>query len=150
MKKCIAVLLAFVLVCSMVPLGASASQVATNRLDFEDGSYVIIKVTENPMRASGSKSGNKEYTFYDSNGTAHWKATLHGSYSYTGSSAKCTSSSMDVAIYKNGWSVLSKSSSKSGNTASGYANMGEKVLGVIVREIPVSLSLTCDANGNLS
>lgn len=150
MRKYFAVLLAFILVCSMIPSGASAAQVVANRLDFADGSYVIIRVTENQMRASGSKSGNKEYCFYNSDGTAQWKAVLYGDFTYTGSNSKCTSSNMNVTIYKNSWSIASKSATKSGGTASGYANMVDKIMGITVQEVPVSLRLTCDANGNLS
>ena len=116
----------------------------------EDGSYITIEITTLGERASGSVTGNKVYTHYDENGTSNWKAILSGSFTYIGSSATCTSSNMSVSIYDSSWYTVSKSASKSGNQAMGSAIMGRTSLGNTVARVPVSLTLTCDANGNLS
>ena len=84
------------------------------------------------------------------NGTAQWKATLSGSFTYTGSSATCTSSSVDVTVYDSSWYTISKSSNKSGSKATASVTMGEKLAGVTVTKVPISLAMTCDKNGNLS
>ena len=67
-----------------------------------------------------------------------------------GSKATCTSSSIDVTIYDSEWYVIVKSAGKSENIARGSVTIGKKLLGVTVSQHPVSLTLTCDANGNLS
>ena len=102
------------------------------------------------MRASGSITGNKRYTYYDSDDVSQWRVTLTGKFTYTGSSATCTSSSVDVAIYDSSWYISSKSASKSGNKATGNVKMGDRPVDVTLSIVPVNLTLTCDANGNLS
>lgn len=147
MKRITSIILAFVMLIGILPLYGNAMEVET--IYYEDGSYATIEIFTYGMRAS-TTTGTKTYNYYNSSNVRQWKVVLTGSFSYTGSSASCTSSSMDVTIYNSNCYVLSKSASKSGNTASGTATVGEKLLGVTVSSIPVSLTLSCDANGNLS
>jgi len=148
MKRVLSLVLAAILVIGVLPICGNAVEIET--IYYEDGSYATIEITTYGMRASGSKSGTKTFNYYNNSDVRQWKAVLTGSFSYTGSSATCTSSSMDVTIYDSNCYVYSKSASKSGNTASGSATVGEKLLGVTVSTVPVSLTLKCDANGNLS
>lgn len=117
---------------------------------FEDGSYLVETIVEMQSRASGSKAGTKSTTYYSQDGTAQWKVTLTGTFTYTGASATCTGSSCNVTIYNSEWYTISKNATKSGNTASASVTMGKKLLGVTVSQIPANISLKCDANGNLS
>lgn len=149
MKRVLSFVLAVMIVC-MFSVQGNAVENKQVPIYFEDGSYVTVEVIRNGMRASGSVTGSKVYTHHDSSGSENWKVTLTGSFTYTGSSATCTSSSVDVTIYDSAWYTISKSSSKSGNTASASVTMGEKRGGVTVTKVPVSLSLSCDKNGNLS
>lgn len=148
MKRVVCAVLALMLVFCILPVNTWA--VENEIIYFDDGSYIVIEVINNGMRASGSISGGKQYTHYDSDGSSNWKAVLNGSFSYTGSGATCTSSSMNVTIYDSSWYTISKSASKSGNKATGSATVGQKVSGVTVTRVPVNLTLSCDANGNLS
>lgn len=117
---------------------------------FDDGSYITETFSIIRSRASGSITGTKTRNYYDSEGTLDWKIDITGSFTYTGTSAACTSSTCNVTIYDSSWYTVSKSSGKSGNTATASATMGEKILGVTVRQVPVSLSISCDKDGNLS
>ena len=137
-----------VLLVGTMPVKASASEMET--IYFEDGSYATIVLTTYETRASGSKSGSKTYNHYDSNGTKLWKAVLTGSFSYTGSNATCTSADMNVTIYDSAWFLYNISDSKSGNVAKGSATVAKELLGVTESKKSVSLTITCDANGNLS
>ena len=152
MKKSLCILLSAVLAMSFftLPCSAVAAEESANITYFEDGSYVIERIMDFQSRASGTKTGAKEATYYESSGTAVWKAVLNGTFSYTGSSSSCTASSVSITIYNSSWYTISKSASKSGNTAYGSVTMGYKMLGITVNEISKNLSLTCDANGNLS
>ena len=105
---------------------------------------------ESASRSSGTKSGRATYNYYDSNGARGWTAVLNGTFTYTGSSATCTASNCNITIYDSAWYTVSKSASKSGNSATAAVTMGKKLLGVTVTRVPVDLILTCDANGNLS
>lgn len=117
---------------------------------FEDGSSMVITILESNSRAAGTKSGTKQCTYRDSEGELSWIATLSGTFTYTGTSSTCTSSSINVTIYDSLWYNVSKSASKSGNTATGTVTMGLKVLGVTVSKPTYNLTLTCDKDGNLS
>lgn len=130
-----------------MPVNSSA---ATNSVYFEDGSYLTIIVEQVESRAAGTVTGNKTYTYAASDGDVKWKAVLHGTFSYTGSAASCTSSSCDVTIYNSSWYVVSKTASKSGATATADVTVGFKFLGITTEKIPISIRLKCDANGNLS
>lgn len=152
MKRIICSILVACLLLTVAPFHAYAAELSDREEEiiyFEDGSYITISVRVNPSRAAGSVSGDKVYTYYYDGGTA-WKAVLTGSFTYTGSSATCTSSSCDVTVYNSAWYTVSKSASRSGNSATASVTMGRKLLGITVEKIPTSLKLTCDANGNLS
>lgn len=117
---------------------------------FDDGSYLEIVITEGNTRASNSKSGQKTLSYKNSNGEVEWKAVLSASFTYTGSSATCTSASCTVTTYLNDWYVVSKSTTRNANTATTQLTMGERVLGVTISKPSYTLTLSCDANGNLS
>lgn len=148
MKRLLCYVLIFALAVGVLPMYANANETETIYLD--DGSYITVELITYGTRASGSVSGGKQYTHYDGSGSQNWVAVLNGSFTYNGSSATCTSSSVNVTIYDSAWYVVSKSASKSGNTAIGAVTMGMKSVGVTVMQVPVNLTLTCDANGNLS
>lgn len=149
MKRFVCCALLVCMLLAMLPFTAYASETTEDVIYFEDGSYLTISITTTPMRASGTKNGSKTYT-YNYDGGSAWKATLSGSFSYTGSSATCTSSSVSMSVYDSAWYTVSKNADKSGASATGSIIMGRKALGVTVEKIPYSLKLTCDANGNLS
>ena len=90
------------------------------------------------------------YDYTSSNGITQWKATLKATFTYDGSTSRCTSvDSPSVVIYDNTWSLDSKSCSKSGNTATGNITMAKKLL-LGSSKAPITLTLSCDKNGNLS
>ena len=150
MKRVVSVLLAIYLLVIALPIGGHAAEEKEEIIYFDDGSYLVIEINRSQERATWRVTGNKRYTYYGSDGTSLWYAVLTGNFDYTGTSSSCTSSSVSVTVQDSAWYVISKSASKSGNTATGSATVGEKVLGVTVTRVPVSLTLTCDANGNLS
>ncbi len=116
----------------------------------EDGSYIIVTTEEFASRSSGSKTAQRTYTYTASNGVVCWDATLTASFSYTGSSATCTSSDCSITVYKSNWYTVSESATKSGNTATATFTMGRKVLGITVDKDTYTISISCDPNGNLS
>lgn len=150
MKRVLCCLLTAVLLFSLIPVHGYAAEDGAETVYFDDGSYMTIEVIAKGSRASGSVTGSKPATYYDGDGVAQWKVVLTGSFTYTGSDATCTSSSVDVTIYDSSWYAASKYATKSGNKASASVTMADKPAGVVVSTIPVSLSLECDANGNLS
>lgn len=116
----------------------------------DDGSYTVESIAYLNSRTSGTKSGSKNKRYYDDNGTLQWTVTVTGTFCCNGSSATCTASSCSVSISNSEWYTISKNASKSGNSATGTVTMGRKILGVTTKQVSSSVTLTCDANGNLS
>jgi len=149
MKKLISLVLALVMI-SLVAVSSFASVSEIERIYFEDGSFLTITIQEMDSRATGTKSGGKTYTFTNNSGDVAWKAVIVGTFTYTGTTAVCTNSSCDVTVYDSAWYEVSKTVGRSGATATCELTMGHKVLGITVSKKNVSMTLTCDANGNLS
>lgn len=150
MKKLWCIVLTMVLMFSIIQVGVNAVGTELEVISFPDGSYMTIELIVTQTKASGSITGSKKSTYYGNDGSVEWIAVLSGSFSYTGANATCTYSSMNITIQDSNWYIVSKSATKSGSTAYGSAKMGVKSMGSTVTTVPVSLSLNCDANGNLS
>lgn len=152
MKRGLSFIIALLMVTSVLPLCGIATDIGDTRVvvNFEDGSYLVETIETIDSRASGTKSGSKIHSYYAADGSLEWKATLSGTFTYTGNSATCTSSSCSVSISNSEWYTISKSASKSGSSANASVTMGKKLLGVTVAQVPITITLTCDANGNLS
>lgn len=148
MKRLLSILLVAATILCLLPMQALAAE--KEIAYYPDGSYTTTEIIRLGSRASGSTSGSKVKNHYDSDGNLKWKATLTGSFTYTGFSATCTSSSISTTIYDSTWSTGSKSSSKSGSTAKGSVTMNRKLNGVTAKSVTTNLSLTCSANGKLS
>lgn len=116
----------------------------------ENGNYIRIEVSSIDTRETSRKVGNKTYIYYNSNDEEQWRATLTGSFTYTGTSVVCTSSSCSVSISNSNWSVESKAADRSGNAAIAKLIMKWSQLGATIEHVEVSIRLTCDENGNLS
>ena len=150
-KRTVIILATLILIVSL-PVQAFAAETAetSSVIYLENGDYITITIQEIEGRASGTTSGHKDLTYTASSGTVCWKATLSGTFTYTGTSATCTASSCSVTIYENNWYTVSKSATKSGNTATATITMGRKFLGVTIAKDTYDITLSCDKNGNLS
>lgn len=109
-----------------------------------DGDYIVVTLIPAVSRATLVKG--KEYVYYNSADVAEWVMTLTGTFTYDGRTSSCTSSRCTVTIYDDsGWELVSKSATKSGNTAYGRAVFS----GPNGLSVPVNLTLTCDKDGNV-
>ena len=122
---------------------------------FEDGSYFQVTIMETSSdavrRATNTKTGSKVYNYVDSNHKSLWTITVKGSFTYNGSTSKCTNSSVSVKSYVSNWTVSGAKAWKSGSTA--YASAQGKmknVLGQTTRTVNKQVSLTCSPSGKLS
>lgn len=148
-RTIISLLLVFMLLLAAFPVRVFAAE-NDSIITFDDGSYILVELIESSTRATNSKTGQRVYNYYDSGSTLLWKAVLTANFTYTGSSSTCTSASCSVTVYDSDWYQVSKSTSRSGNTATTQLTMGHKVLGVTVSKPSYTITLSCDANGNLS
>lgn len=122
---------------------------------FEDGSYFQVTIMETSSdavrRATNTKTGSKVYNCVDSNHKSLWTITVKGSFTYNGSTSKCTNSSVSVKSYVSNWTVSGAKAWKSGSTA--YASAQGKmknVLGQTTKTVNKQVSLTCSPSGKLS
>lgn len=150
-KKILSLLTACLLVVCLLPVQVLAAEREETVTYYADGSYTVTTVEKYlTARASGTVTGSATKNYYSSSNKLQWKAVLNATFTYTGSSATCTKvNSLNVTIYDSAWSVGSKSTSKSGNTAYGYLTMNGAIIGG-TQGVPVTLTLSCDKNGNLS
>lgn len=122
---------------------------------FEDGSYLEIVIIEElstslPKETRTSKLGSKKLTYKNANDETEWSATISGTFTYNGSSCTCTSSSISYSIENTKWKIPSATASKSGNKAIGNVTAKYYVLGVLIKTVEKSVTLTCSATGVLS
>ena len=141
----IAVVVGIALLLGCCTFPARAANVQVERIDFDDGSYTIIETFSDVIRRSNI-GDSKRATHYDSNGDRCFSYTLYATFSYDGKSSRAETVDYEVDIYQRGWDISSHREWTSGDTAYGRASFtapdGDSH--------PVSLSLTCDEDGNVS
>ena len=152
MKRILSLVFVLVFILSSFCINATAKTDDENIIYFEDGSYIVIsEITETTIsRASNTKGGQKSATHYDSDGEAQWKATLDAQFTYTGSSATCTSSKITYTIYDSSWKITEATATKSGNKAMGNVTAKKYFLGIPTKTVEKAITITCSANGTLS
>lgn len=116
---------------------------------FDDGSYTVTEIKTNDIStlSTSTKTYTKQATYYSSNDEKLWAVYLTGTFTYTGSSATCTKSTVSYTIYDSNWKVSKATASKSGRTATGDFAVKRYVLGVPVKTINKTLTLTCSNTG---
>ena len=143
-KGCLFSLVFLLCVCTFLG-NASAAHVEETRIDYADGSYAIISI-EIASDTRAATEDSKTYTFYNSSRQRCFSYTLFGWFTYSGTTSSADSRDFDIAIYRRGWDVVSHDEYTSGDTAYGEAVFS----GPDGEERSVELSLTCDADGNVS
>lgn len=148
---CSIMLLSQALLVSAAPVETKGDVLNVDRQYFDNGDYIETVISESPIAAySSSKSGSKSSTYYNASNEALWYVEVTGTFTYTGSSSKCTGASVSADSYKSTWRVSNRSSSYSGNTATGKAT-GKRYFGnAVVETINKTVNLSCSANGTLS
>lgn len=116
---------------------------------FDDGSYVVTEFEESGIStfATSTTTKAKTSTYYTSNNVKQWMVVVTGTFNYTGSSATCTKSTTSYTIYDNSWKVTSSAASKSGNKATGTFTIKNYVLGIPVKTVNKTLTITCSNTG---
>lgn len=152
MKKTLLVMLAMCMLISIFTVPVSAAENETDRdiIMLDNGCYITVELNVLDSRAASVKTGNKAYVCRNSSGAELWRATLYGTFTYTGTSSNCASASCTVTITDDAWYTISNSYARSGNSAVADVVMGKKLFGIKIGEEAISVRLTCDVNGNLS
>ena len=160
MKRLISVSLSLFIILVLFPLCAFASEnnsaeeaagQTIQRIVYADGSSLeIITAASESVRAVNTKTGTRIYNKRTASGALEWTAALTATFTYNGTTATCTSASCSVTIYDSSWSTVSNSTTRSGNTATTHLTMSYSPLGITPVTRSYTITLSCDANGNLS
>lgn len=125
--------------------------------ELDNGYYIETILTQNstlPDRASilatSTKSGKKTAYCKNADGDVMWSISVHGTFTYNGTTSKCTAVSMSKTISNSNWTVSDTSSSKSGNTCKATGTGTLKASGVVIQSITKTITLKCAADGTLS
>lgn len=156
LSKCFSTLVfTFVFVFMLIPCDLNAAVISsasnTTYEYFSDGSMLITTInTSATQRTTGTITGSKNQYYRDSSGNDLWSITLTGTFTFNGTSSKCTKASISSTIYSSDWSISTSKSSYSGSTATGTIVAQTKSNGIILKTQSLTVTLTCDKNGNLS
>lgn len=111
----------------------------------DNGITIIDEVTE----ISQSRSTTKDYTrsrTISKDGTVIAVISIYGCFSYNGTSVSVVSKSVTQTDTYEGWSYKQNSFTSSGGTIT----LDAKLSKLLVMNIPFTMTLSCDKNGNVS
>ncbi len=91
----------------------------------------------------------KYVSYFSSQGELLWTATVTADFTYNGKSAVCDSVRTGLMIYDSDWTALSKETSKSAGTATACFRLRQSKLGVPLKTIEKTVSISCDKDGNI-
>lgn len=95
-------------------------------VDLGDGITIEYEITETPSMARASTKTATKTATCKADGVKIATIKLTATFSYTGSSATCTSASATYTTY-NGWRASNKSTTRSGNTATAKAKFSKGI-----------------------
>lgn len=143
----------FTLNINFVLASSSSSENIIEVEELGNGYSIVTTIQEDETlsmnRATTTKSGQKKVSYMHDN-TVLWTVQVNGVFSYTGSSATCTSSTVTTTCPSDAWKISNKSSSKSGNTATAKATGKQYLLGFCIQTIDRVVTLKCSNTGTLS
>ncbi len=119
---------------------------------FSDGSYMVTEI-ETPgisLMSTSTITASKSTKYYSSKDVLQWTVKLTATFSYTGSSATCTKSSISHTIYNSKWKVKSATASRSGRTATGKYEIKYYFLGVPTATRSGTIKISCSNTGVIS
>lgn len=117
----------------------------------EDGIYYETILEEESFNArSNTKSGSKTVNCKNSKGKILWSVKVHGSFTYNGKTAKCTSSTVSTTCPASNWKIASSSAWKDGANAMAKAIAKKYVAGIVTKTETETVTLHCSSSGKLS
>ena len=154
-KRLISFILFFSFVFSVLGITVCAAETTDSNAEityFEDGSYLVTIITEEPVNAQArgtaqTKNGQKSTYFYSSTNKLLCSLTVYGTFTYDGTTARATNASYSYTVDHSFWSFDSGSCSKSGSKVTATATFNFLSF---VQSRTISVSLACSPNGTLS
>lgn len=158
MKKHI---LGFVFILSL--LSSSISALAKSQVDhekyiepLENGYYyetTIVDESDDGLEFFATTkyiTKTKTTKLKNSSGDVMWSVSIKATFSYNGSTSKCTSCTPSATAYGSAWSIKSVTSSKSGNSATATAKAAYTSSTGASQTYTKSVTIKCSASGVVS
>lgn len=101
------------------------------------------------LKTQKTVTETKYVSYYSSDGELLWIASLTAEFTYNGKSSLCESVKTGCNIYDSDWTLVSKECSKDGNTATAHFKVRQHKLGVPLKVIEKTVTVTCDKDGNI-
>lgn len=138
---------------SMASVKAESYNILSKEITYlEDGSCfetIVYEYDTESSRSTSTRTGSKTTT-YKVDGRTLWYVSVTGTFTYNGSTSKCTRSSVDANSYDKYWKITAKNSSYSGNKATAKATAKLYYGPLPASTITKNVVLSCSANGKLS
>ena len=100
-------------------------------------------------RKTSTKTGRRVYSYESSSGKLLWTITITGTFSYTGSSSKCTKSEISTTCPASNWKLSEKKAYTSGSSAKATASFKQYKKDVYLQTITRTVTLSCNKSGKL-
>lgn len=162
MKKIITLFTIIAFVSSIFYSGSIAEAAVTSPSQseivlLENGDYLETTIIDVPVISSNistfstTKTITKTKTtrYKNKNGELLWSVSIRATFTYNGSTSKCTSYSHSTTCPAKTWKIKSVSSSKSGNTATAKATATQSFKNISV-DYTKSVTISCSKNGTVS
>lgn len=138
----------------LIPYKQAEAQCYTSTPNTEIYCITVIEEELTPAISTYSttrtKTASKTTYYQNSSGSTLWYVKVTATFSYNGTSASCTSSSVTAESCNSYWKVSNKKSSYSGNSATASATGKEYYNSKVMQTINKSVTLSCSKNGTLS
>lgn len=148
MKKIFTLLVCALSILSMIlPVSASETgkTVYYSEEILDNGIVIISEVIDHSQARTGTKNYEHSKT-YVRNGITIGVVSIYGSFRYDGSSVSVLSKRVTQTDTYDGWNYSQTSFSSSGGTIT----LSAKLTKPLNSSIPITMTLSCDANGNIS
>ena len=148
MKKILTPIIAIILIVSMCPYAFAAEQgteVFYQEIDLGNGIVIIDRITEYTNARATGKTATRTKEIRE-NGILIGAITLFGEFRYDGTSVSVLYTAVTRTDTYEGWSYRQNSLTSSGGTIT----LDAKLTKLLFLNIPFTITLTCDANGNIS
>lgn len=134
----------------LIPISSiKANDVDCSVVQVNENFYMETIIYEKNVTRS-TKSGTKTVNYRNAAGTIVWSVSVHGNFTYNGNTSSCTSSTVSTTCPSNVWKIISKSSSKSNNTAIGRATAKLYSNGIPIQTLSREVRLSCSSSVKLS
>ena len=139
---------------SPVSVRANDSILSSQKEYLENGDYFEITTIKHDSNdffsTSKTITASRTAKYVTSSGTVCWSVTVTGTFTYNGSTSKCTASKVSASSNNSNWKIASKSSNRSGSTASATATAKLYKGSTVIKTSTKIVKLSCSKNGTLS